>query len=70
MCFLSFFVLLFIIFRALIFGDAVAGWPSMVSIMVFLNGTVLLCVGIIGLYISKIYLETKKRQIYIIKEKA
>ena len=61
-------VLLFIVIRALLFSDPVAGWPSMVSIILFLGSLQLLCMGIMGLYISKIYLETKKRQIYIIKE--
>jgi hypothetical protein len=59
-----------IVIRAMIFGDPVSGWPSMVSIMLLLGSMILLCLGIVGLYISKIYLETKKRQIYIVKEKA
>lgn len=62
--------LIFIIVRRLIFGDPVAGWASIVSILLLIGGIVMLCLGIIGLYVSKIYLETKKRQIYIIKEKA
>ncbi len=65
----SLIALLFVVIRALVFGDPVAGWPSLVSIVLFLGSTELLCMGIIGLYISKMYLETKKRQIYIIKEK-
>ncbi len=69
LCFVAFIALCFVVIRALIFGDPVAGWPSMISIMVFIGGIQLLCLGIIGLYISKIYLETKKRPIYIVKEK-
>ena len=69
MCLASFLALFFVVLRAFYFGDPVAGWPSMVSIMVFLNGLVLLSLGIIGLYLSKIYMETKKRQIYVIKER-
>lgn len=61
--------LLFIIFRALIFGDPTSGWPSMVSILLFIGGLQLLSLGIIGKYIGKIFLETKKRPIYIVKEK-
>lgn len=61
--------LLFIVIRALIFSDPVAGWPSLVSIILFLGSLQLLCMGIMSMYISKIYLETKKRQIYIIKER-
>ena len=61
--------LLFIVIRALLFSDPVAGWPSLVSIILFLGSLQLLCMGIMSMYISKIYLETKKRQIYIIREK-
>jgi len=68
-CIISFLALCFVVIRALIFGDPVAGWPSMISIITFLGGIQLLCLGIIGLYVSKIYLETKRRPIYIIKEK-
>lgn len=61
--------LVFIVVRALLFGDPVAGWPSLVSIVLLLGSLQLLGIGIMGLYISKMYLETKKRQIYIVKEK-
>lgn len=61
--------LLFIVIRALLFGDPVAGWPSLVSIILLLGSLQLLCMGIIGLYVGKIYLETKQRPHYIIKEK-
>ena len=67
-CAVAFIALCVVVGRALIFGDPVAGWPSLVSIIVFLGGIRLLCLGIVGLYISKIYLETKKRQIYIVQE--
>ena len=70
MCGFAFLALLFIVFRACFIGDPVAGWPSLVSIIIFIGGLILLNLGIVGLYISKIYLETKKRQIYIVKEKA
>lgn len=68
MCAFSFLALLFVIIRAMLYGDPVAGWPSTVSIIIFIGGVVLLNLGIIGLYLSKIYLETKQRPIYIIKE--
>jgi glycosyltransferase involved in cell wall biosynthesis len=61
--------LLFVVIRTLIFGDPVAGWPSMVSIVLFFGGLQLLCLGILAMYISKIYLETKKRPVYIVREK-
>ncbi len=70
LCGVSVIALIFIVGRALLYGDPVAGWPSIVSIMIFLGGLILLSLGIIGLYLSKIYLETKKRQIYIIREEA
>lgn len=60
--------LVIIVIRTLIFGDPTSGWPSMVSIMLFIGGLQLLCLGIIGKYIGKIFLETKKRPIYIVKE--
>lgn len=68
MCGVSFIALLFILIRALIYGDPVAGWPSLVCIITLLGGLVLLALGIMGLYIAKIYLETKKRQIFIVRE--
>lgn len=68
MCGFSFLALAFIIVRALLFGDPVAGWPSLVSIITFLGGLILLTIGVMGLYIAKIYLETKHRQIYIVRE--
>ncbi|EPH95859.1 putative bactoprenol glucosyl transferase-like protein [Enterococcus faecalis 13-SD-W-01] len=68
-CFGSGIALIFIILRALFYGDPTDGWPSMVSIMLFIGGMQLLCLGIIGKYIGKIFLETKKRPIYIVKER-
>ena len=60
--------MIFIIIRALVFGDPTTGWPSMVCIMLFVGGLQLLCLGIIGKYIGKIFMETKKRPVYIVKE--
>ena len=68
MCFISFIFLIIVVVRALIWGDPVSGWPSLVSIIIFIGGLLMMFMGIIGLYISKIYLETKQRQIYIVKE--
>ncbi|MEY8445551.1 glycosyltransferase family 2 protein [Enterococcus ratti] len=67
-CAISGIAILFIILRALFFGDPTAGWPSMVSIFLFIGGIQLLCLGIIGKYIGKIFLETKQRPVYIIRE--
>lgn len=60
--------ILFIILRALLFGDPTSGWPSLVSIVLFIGGIQLLSLGIIGKYIGKIFLETKKRPVYIVRE--
>ncbi|MGN1157414.1 MAG: glycosyltransferase family 2 protein [Agathobacter sp.] len=60
--------LVFVIVRALIFGDEVAGWPSLVCIITFLGGVQLFVMGIMGQYISKTYLEVKQRPHYIIKD--
>ncbi|MGT2750212.1 glycosyltransferase family 2 protein [Streptococcus orisasini] len=65
----SIFSILFIVCRKLLFGDPVTGWASLVSIILFIGGLQLLALGIIGKYIAKIFLETKKRPVYIIKEK-
>ena len=67
-CIISFIMIIFIIVKTLIWGDPVGGWPSMVCIMFFVGGIQLFCTGIIGEYLSKTYLETKKRPIYIVKE--
>ncbi|MGX7012879.1 glycosyltransferase family 2 protein [Vagococcus silagei] len=67
-CILSVVALIFIIVRALIFGDPTSGWPSLVAIILFIGGIQLLSLGVIGKYIGKIFLETKKRPIYIVKE--
>lgn len=63
--FLSFIGLIFVVVRTLIYGDPVAGWPSMMSIILFIGGIQLFCMGILGIYISKIYLQVKQRPIFI-----
>lgn len=68
-CILTFFSLIFLFLRALLYGDPVAGWPSLICAIMLLGSIQLLCLGIVGLYISKIYLEVKQRPNYIIKEK-
>ena len=67
-CILSFALIVFIIVRTILFGDPVAGWPSLVCIMFFIGGIQLFCHGITGQYLSKTYLETKNRPKYIIKD--
>lgn len=65
-CFCAFSATSFIIIRKLIFDDPIQGWASTVSIILFIGGVQLLCTGILGQYLAKTYLETKKRPIYII----
>ncbi|MBR6971014.1 MAG: glycosyltransferase family 2 protein [Firmicutes bacterium] len=68
-CAVSFIALLFVFIRALVFGDPVAGWPSMICIILFLGGVQLLGIGILGQYLAKTYLEVKNRPQYVLQEK-
>lgn len=65
---ISFIVLAFVILRRIIFGDPVAGWASIICIILFIGGIQLFCLGIIGQYLAKTYLEVKKRPHYIVSE--
>lgn len=65
----AFIMIVFIIIRTLIYGDPTSGWPSMICIMVFMGGVQLFCIGLVGEYLAKTYLETKNRPIYIAREK-
>ncbi|MCC7553105.1 MAG: glycosyltransferase family 2 protein [Methanobacteriaceae archaeon] len=65
---ISFISIILIVIKTLVFGDAADGWPSTVSIILFVGGIQLFAIGILGQYLAKIYLETKKRPVYIIKE--
>lgn len=67
-CLLAVVAIIFIIIRTLLYGDPVGGWPSLVCIILLVSGVQLLCLGIMGKYLSKMYLETKKRPIYIVRE--
>lgn len=65
---LAFVMIVFIIIRKLIYGDPTSGWPSLVCIIMLIGGMQLSCIGIVGEYLAKTYLETKHRPIYIAKE--
>lgn len=67
-CGLSFLMILVIIVRTLAWGDPVSGWPSLACIIFMVSGVQLLCTGIVGQYLSKTYLETKHRPIFILKD--
>lgn len=64
----GFIYMIYIVVKAILFGDPVAGFPSLIVIITLLGGIQLLFLGIIGEYLAKTYMETKKRPIYIIKE--
>ena len=66
--FASFIMILFVIIRKLVFGDPVTGWASLVCIITFIGGIELLCIGIVGQYLAKTYMEVKQRPHYIIKD--
>lgn len=67
-CMLAFVLIIFIIVRTSIFGDPVSGWPSLVCIISLISGVQLFCMGIIGQYLAKTYMEVKRRPIYIVRE--
>ena len=67
-CLVAFVAIVFIIVRTMIWGDPVGGWPSLVCIICLVSGVQLLCLGIVGQYLSKIYMEVKQRPIYLVKE--
>lgn len=67
-CLLAFIMIAIIIFKTIVFGDPVSGWPSTICAILLVGGVQLFCTGIIGQYMAKTYLEVKKRPIYIVKE--
>ena len=69
LCFIAFVAIVVIIVKTLVWGDPVGGWPSLACIIIFTSGLQLLFLGVIGMYLSKTYLEVKNRPIYIESEK-
>ncbi len=69
-CVVSIFVMMFFIAKTLLFGDPVAGYPSLICFVLFSAGTQLFCTGILGQYLSKTYLEVKKRPLYIVRKRS
>lgn len=68
-CLIAFLMIIIIVVRKVAFGDPTPGWPSMVCIILLIGGIQLLCIGIMGQYLSKTYLEVKNRPIYLVREK-
>ena len=69
-CFLAFLLIVITIVRKLAYGDPTSGWPSLVCIISLVSGVQLFCLGIVGQYLSKTYMEVKKRPIYLVKEES
>ena len=67
-CLIAFIAVIVIIVKTLVFGDPVGGWPSLACIITFVSGVQLFFLGIIGMYMSKLYLEINKRPNYITSE--
>lgn len=67
---LSVILMALIVIKTLVFGDPTIGWPSTICIILFLGGLQLMTIGILGKYLAKVFLETKKRPLYIVKEKS
>ena len=65
---ISFILIGVVVFKNLVFGDAVQGWTSLICVILLLGGIQLLSIGILGKYLEKTYIETKKRPIYLVKE--
>ena len=68
LCLAAAVAILVIVVKTLLFGDPVGGWPSMMCAILFLGGVQLLSIGILGQYLAKTYLETKKRPVYLVRE--
>lgn len=69
-CFMAFLLIVITIVRKLAYGDPTSGWPSLVCIISLVSGVQLFCLGIVGQYLSKTYMEVKKRPIYLVKEES
>ena len=67
-CLVSFLIGIVHFIKTLIFGDPVAGFPTLYLMMLLLGGIILLFLGIMGQYLARIYLEIKQRPVYIVKE--
>ncbi len=67
-CLVALLAIIWIVVKTLLFGDPVGGWPSTACLIAFLGGMQLMCLGVLGQYLAKTYLETKRRPIYIARE--
>lgn len=67
-CLLAFAGIVFVVVRAMMFGDPVAGWPSMICVILLMGGLQLFSLGVLGEYLAKTYIESKDRPIYVVAE--
>lgn len=67
-CCIAAILVIYIVVKTIIFGDPTPGWPSLACLFLFISGIQLFFMGVLGQYLAKTYLETKKRPIYIAKE--
>ena len=58
-----------IVAKALLYGDAVQGWPTMMAVILFLGGSQLIALGLIGEYLGRLYVESKQRPLYFFKQR-
>jgi glycosyltransferase involved in cell wall biosynthesis len=68
LCIIALIIICYVIIKTLIYGDPVAGFPTLICAVCFIGGIQLFCIGILGQYLAKTYLEVKNRPIYLIKE--
>lgn len=69
-CVVSFMLVLILVMKNLIWHDPVAGWASTMCVILVVSGIQLLCMGMIGQYVARMFTEVKKRPVYIIKEES
>lgn len=67
-CLIALIMIMFVVIKTIVWGEPVAGYPSLICFIFLIGGVQLFCIGILGEYLSKTYLETKKRPIYIVKK--
>lgn len=68
LCLVAFVIIAVVIVKTLVFGDPTSGWPSLVCLIMLIGGIQLLCIGILGQYLAKTYMETKRRPLYLVEE--
>jgi glycosyltransferase involved in cell wall biosynthesis len=68
LCLIAFLIITVVVIKTILYGDPVAGFPTLICAICFIGGIQLFCLGIIGQYLAKMYLEVKKRPVYLVKE--